>query len=83
MVYARPSQQHPATEASINTLKPISYVPMQNSALDDCVICSQQFIENEPVIYLSCGSRHVFHDSCIKTWLRINAVCPICRHSLE
>ena len=84
MVYARPNNQHPATEEALKKLSTIPYKKsMDFEANDPCVICSEEFVENEPAIYLNCGSRHIFHEQCIKTWIQINAICPICRHPIE
>ena len=27
--------------------------------------------------------RHHFHADCIKKWLKVNGICPICRTKLE
>lgn len=43
-----------------------------------CIICTQPF--QSPVI-ITC--KHSFCLSCIDTWFRQNASCPICRHPLE
>lgn len=46
---------------------------------DRCVICYEEL-----GLYtdsLSCG--HVFHESCIKSWLERCAQCPICRCNVE
>ena len=46
-----------------------------------CPICLVDFEEDETVSALSC--LHKFHDVCVKTWLKTNAICPICRVSLQ
>lgn len=39
----------------------------------DCTICLNT-VSNKP---LKCG--HIFHNKCIKTWLRQHDTCPNCR----
>ena len=46
-----------------------------------CVICTEEFhtsCDNGQVIGIKkCG--HVFHDACLKMWLKKSRTCPICR----
>ena len=49
---------------------------------DECCICMDS-MATEPVRRLPC--RHVFHDACIRRWLRPHGSahqCPLCKHSL-
>ncbi|ORZ15889.1 hypothetical protein BCR42DRAFT_416099 [Absidia repens] len=46
----------------------------------DCAVCKDDFNISELVIELPC--QHVFHDDCIKPWLKVNGTCPVCRHSV-
>ena len=83
MYRLRPDQQRPATNVAIEKLAPSPYILPETGSADECVICAEQYTENEMVIYLNCGNQHVFHETCIKNWLKINAVCPMCRKSIE
>jgi len=83
LVYFRPNQQQPATEIAIEKLIKTPYKNLSNNSVEECVICSEEFLENDLVIALTCGPSHIFHEKCIKTWLKINAVCPICRHPID
>jgi len=49
------------------------------SAAVECCVCLEEFKENETVITLPCNSKHVFHESCIKSWLENNNSCPLCK----
>ncbi|KAG1346769.1 RING-H2 finger protein ATL40 [Cocos nucifera] len=52
------------------------------SSGDECAICLTVIEEGEMVRLLpSC--RHVFHVSCIDTWLSSNSTCPVCRAGVE
>ncbi|KAL7042439.1 hypothetical protein ACKWTF_001139 [Chironomus riparius] len=49
-----------------------------------CVICTEEFSawqhsDKMSVVIKSCG--HVFHDSCIKLWLKNSRTCPVCRQT--
>ena len=44
----------------------------------ECSICLTS--TNKPRCTTKCG--HVFHISCLKTWLNSNHTCPICRDQL-
>ncbi|ORX46496.1 hypothetical protein DM01DRAFT_1410554 [Hesseltinella vesiculosa] len=46
----------------------------------DCAVCKDEFNQSEMVIELPC--QHVFHDDCIKPWLKMNGTCPVCRHAV-
>ncbi|CAH9114574.1 unnamed protein product [Cuscuta epithymum] len=43
---------------------------------DTCVICRLDYENDETLTVLSC--KHSYHPECIKNWLRINKVCPVC-----
>jgi hypothetical protein len=44
-----------------------------------CIICISGFVMGEIIMTLSCS--HVFHADCLRTWLMINGVCPLCSRS--
>ena len=48
-----------------------------NSNNEKCLICLEEFIENNQVLYLPCS--HLFHSVCILRWLLNNNKCPICQ----
>ena len=45
-----------------------------------CTICLEDFERFDKVINLSC--LHMFHDNCIKTWIKKNKYCPICKNAI-
>jgi hypothetical protein len=46
-----------------------------------CSICISDYNESE-ILKMMPQCRHFFHQSCVDTWLKVNASCPICRNSL-
>ena len=45
-----------------------------------CTICLENFAKFDKVINLNC--LHMFHDNCIKTWLKKKSYCPICKNEV-
>jgi len=35
------------------------------------------------VVILPCQGRHHFHETCIKTWVKVQSTCPVCRYELK
>lgn len=46
-----------------------------------CPICADKIGEGKKIIALPCG--HLFHSSCIATYLDMNTKCPICRIDID
>ncbi|THU69688.1 hypothetical protein C4D60_Mb08t17030 [Musa balbisiana] len=42
-----------------------------------CCICLAKYIDNDELRELPCS--HFFHKECIDKWLKINALCPLCK----
>ena len=54
--------------------------PFHKALFDDnyqCIICMENFSENELVKQLLCG--HIFHGDCIDHWLTQQKNCPFCK----
>ncbi|GAY41221.1 hypothetical protein CUMW_057790 [Citrus unshiu] len=47
---------------------------------NECAICKLEYERGDRLITLPCG--HKYHDECIKTWLRDNENCCICREEV-
>jgi hypothetical protein len=43
-----------------------------------CSVCLSELVDGEKVRVLT-ACMHCFHATCIETWLRGNATCPLCR----
>ncbi|KAK6946666.1 Zinc finger, RING-type [Dillenia turbinata] len=46
---------------------------------DSCIICLEDFANQDKVAILDCG--HEYHADCLKKWLLVKNVCPICKSS--
>ena len=47
-----------------------------------CAVCTEEFKEEENMIKLPV-CHHLFHRSCIESWLLTKAVCPLCRSNVH
>lgn len=81
------SQQRAAPETSISDLPTFHFTAPGKIATDDildpkytCPICMEPYILREEICTLPC--LHIFHDICVKKWLRQSNNCPICKVSL-
>ena len=52
----------------------------KNSITPHCIICIEDFKENDIIRELSCD--HFFHQKCIDKWFESNKKCPLCRNEI-
>ena len=69
----------PAFELSAANREHAAYLDTDTS----CPICLETLVAQSVVRVLPCGGKHVFHGECIDQWLRLNAVCPMCKESVK
>ncbi|CAO3702851.1 unnamed protein product [Rhizopus stolonifer] len=70
----------PAPEQVIESLPKRELSEKEKSQEADCAVCKDTFEITERVIQLPC--EHIFHDDCIRPWLKLNSTCPVCRKSV-
>lgn len=46
----------------------------------NCQICMEDFEEGDELRTLPCF--HLFHSKCVDQWLKVNSICPTCRHKV-
>ncbi|XP_028775780.1 E3 ubiquitin-protein ligase RING1-like [Neltuma alba] len=69
-------------ELGVISALPMSQFKKNEGTNRECAICLGEFEEEEWVKRLpSCA--HVFHVSCIATWLRSHSSCPLCRSNVN
>ncbi|CAL5070399.1 unnamed protein product [Urochloa decumbens] len=69
-------------EAVIKLLKQRKFSSWRLKASMDhepCCICQEEYVDGDDVGRLDCG--HDFHTGCIKQWLVVKNVCPICKNT--
>eukprot|EP00457_Paulinella_chromatophora_P012396 gb/GEZN01012603.1/.p1 GENE.gb/GEZN01012603.1/~~gb/GEZN01012603.1/.p1 ORF type:complete len:270 (-),score=13.88 gb/GEZN01012603.1/:222-1031(-) len=69
-----------ASRALIEALPRQRYSPnMLDDKQAECIICRNKYEAGIEVRILACHPKHIFHQTCIDSWLKQNASCPICR----
>lgn len=68
-------------EAILKSLRQRQYSPcnlqVASAEQEPCCICREDYSEGEGIGTLEC--KHDFHTDCIKQWLMIKNLCPICK----
>uniref|UniRef100_A0A2P2LLV7 RING-type E3 ubiquitin transferase n=1 Tax=Rhizophora mucronata TaxID=61149 RepID=A0A2P2LLV7_RHIMU len=64
---------HVSYPTSVNLEEPASL----DQEPDSCIICQDDYKSWEKIGILNCG--HEYHADCLKRWLRLKNVCPICK----
>lgn len=49
----------------------------------ECAICLIDFVPDEKLRQLPCHGAHIFHPSCIDSWLQKNLICPHCSSNVD
>jgi len=76
-----PGGLHPMQMMQQTSFSPLSS-SVSTSTVKECVICLNNFEENEKVVTLPC--LHIFHSNCVKDWLRKGSPeCPICKTTVN
>jgi len=74
--------QVPANNEAINKLPMIPFSP-DLPGTHECSICMGDYAQGDSIIQLKCSAMHHFHADCLKKWLHINGLCPICRARID
>ncbi|KAJ0968170.1 hypothetical protein J5N97_025087 [Dioscorea zingiberensis] len=53
----------------------------ENASME-CSVCLS-VLEDEEVVRMLPGCRHVFHVDCVDMWLHSHSTCPVCRADVE
>ncbi|KAF9615273.1 hypothetical protein IFM89_022600 [Coptis chinensis] len=71
-------------QSSLVTKEPdfrVAELPTVSSIGGVCMICMEEFNRGKDVAKrLACN--HVYHETCVSTWLSQNNSCPLCRCSI-
>lgn len=66
-------------------LKPINfqdYLIDHGNENDLCVICHDNFKEDDKVVVLPCNIKHLYHSECIYAWIKKKPICPLCKKEI-
>ncbi|KAF9156816.1 hypothetical protein BG015_000606 [Linnemannia schmuckeri] len=69
-----------ATDEIINAIPHHSLTDEELEAKTECSVCKDEFAREDNLLQLPC--KHIFHEDCIKPWLKVSGTCPTCRFSL-
>ena len=58
-------------------LPKIKIEDISSLSYENCTICLSNFLKDEFITTLSCS--HIFHSPCLKEWISIKSICPLCR----
>ncbi|XP_010530763.1 PREDICTED: E3 ubiquitin-protein ligase MBR2 [Tarenaya hassleriana] len=67
-------------EVILKTMKQHKYTTLPAESQQDsepCCICQEGYVEGDDIGTLDCG--HEFHTDCIKQWVMLKNLCPICK----
>ncbi|KAJ4866227.1 RING/U-box superfamily protein [Raphanus sativus] len=71
----------PASLSAIEDLKTVTITEEDLAKEKVCAICKEEFEVGEEGKELKC--LHLYHPSCIVSWLNIHNTCPICRFEVR
>ncbi|XP_050220456.1 E3 ubiquitin-protein ligase SDIR1-like [Mercurialis annua] len=68
----------PAEESVIDALGKLKIE--SDNGVNRCTICLEELVIGSEATRMACS--HIFHQECIRSWLQINGVCPLCRDQI-
>ncbi|KAG0292128.1 hypothetical protein BGZ98_002712 [Dissophora globulifera] len=69
-----------ATEEIIENIPHHQLTEEELEAKLECSVCKDEFAKEDTLLQLPC--KHIFHEDCIKPWLKVSGTCPTCRYSM-
>ncbi|KAI7816324.1 hypothetical protein BC939DRAFT_469498 [Gamsiella multidivaricata] len=69
-----------ATDEIIDNIPHHKLTDEELEAKTECSVCKDEFAKEDNLLQLPC--KHIFHEDCIKPWLKVSGTCPTCRFSL-
>ncbi|KAJ1687217.1 hypothetical protein LUZ63_018607 [Rhynchospora breviuscula] len=80
------ARRHGVDHQVVETFPLINYAAVKHMRASksplECAVCLSEFLDDDTLRILP-GCRHVFHVSCIDTWLAEHNTCPVCRSNLS
>ncbi|KAF9912987.1 hypothetical protein BX616_010188 [Lobosporangium transversale] len=69
-----------ASDEIIDSIPHHTLTDEELEAKTECSVCKDEFTKEDNLLQLPC--KHIFHEDCIKPWLKVSGTCPTCRFSL-
>ncbi|KAF9121126.1 hypothetical protein BGW39_010830 [Mortierella sp. 14UC] len=63
-----------ATDEIINAIPKHTLSDEELEAKTECSVCKDEFTKEDNLLQLPC--KHIFHEDCIKPWLKVSGTCP-------
>ena len=82
--FNRDNGRHGMKEKEIAQMKICRYgeLSQEDREIDEnCPMCMDIFEEDEKIMQVTC--KHIFHNDCVKEWLKMSNTCPKCRFIIE
>ncbi|CAN6802977.1 unnamed protein product [Brassica oleracea var. botrytis] len=73
--------QPPASLPAIEAVKTVTITEEDLAKVKVCAICKEEFEVGEEGKVLKC--LHLYHPSCIESWLNIHNTCHVCRFEVN
>lgn len=72
----------PASASTLRTLPRVKVSAYDIAANEspECSVCLDSLVIGEPALRIHCG--HLYHEDCVKDWLKKSNECPVCRWEL-
>lgn len=72
----------PTSAATIRNLPRIKVTAYDIAANEspECSICLEELVIGQPALRIPCG--HLYHEDCVRDWLKKSNECPVCRFEL-
>lgn len=72
----------PTAAATLRALPKVKVTKhdIETNESDECAICLDDLVLGQPALRIPCG--HLYHEDCVKDWLKKSNECPVCRFEL-
>lgn len=76
------NRHHPTAASTLRTLPRVKVTAHDLAANEgtECSICLEELLKGETALRIPCG--HLFHEECVKDWLKKSNECPVCRFEM-
>ncbi|KAF9081933.1 hypothetical protein BGX23_000289 [Mortierella sp. AD031] len=71
------NRQHGPVGASDEIINGVPHHTLTDEELEaktECSVCKDEFTKEDNLLHLPC--KHIFHEDCIKPWLKVSGTCP-------